>query len=71
MPKGWTFECVTADGTTPQGVRQEQRFAWIVPLNPRQAAVQPVMTFQRDWINAIYTVRIRPERDILIRRING
>jgi len=61
MPRTFEIKLTTTDGKKIAGKYREQKFTWIFPQPPTEGPLQNHLTFQRDWINAIYKVSIFPE----------
>lgn len=64
MPKTFTVALSSDRGNEVSGEYEEKKYTWIFPNQPRRGPLAPVMKFQREWINGIYRVRVRPERDV-------
>jgi hypothetical protein len=63
FPKTFRVELACDGAITGEYV--EKRHWWIFPQQPTTGPLAAVMTFDRYWINAIYSIKIRPERDIV------
>jgi hypothetical protein len=61
-----TFEVhlTAANGGPIEGEFEERRAWWIFPQSPQRGPLAPEMQFHRKWINAIYSIRIKPSRDV-------
>jgi hypothetical protein len=62
-PKSFRIE-LSGDGSVA-GEYVEKRHWWIFPQRPKTGPLAPVMTFERYWVNAIYSIKIRPEHGIV------
>ncbi len=49
---------------TVTGEYSEKRFCWIFPQEATGGKLISNMSFRRDWINAIYILKIRPDTDV-------
>lgn len=52
------------DSDTLSGTYEEQRHFWIFPDKVSRGKLSNEMTFQRQWINAIYRLKITPNCDV-------
>jgi len=62
MPRTFT---VRLSGGPVAGEWIEKRHWWIFPQAPTTGALAPEMSFHRRWINAIYSIKIKPEHDLV------
>ncbi|MBX0326455.1 hypothetical protein K2Z83_01940 [Oscillochloris sp. ZM17-4] len=65
MPWDWTVTFTAPDGGAIVGEVVEKRTSWIFPNPPETRTLEPVMPFRRGWWNTFYSVRVRPERDVV------
>jgi hypothetical protein len=65
MPKSWEITFKSQDGTKVSGKYIEKKSLWIFPGSPIEGELQEKMTFQRDWLNTIYSIKIKPEMDVM------
>ncbi len=49
---------------TVSGEYLEKKFTWIIPQEATGGKLTSNMSFRRDWINAIYILKICPDTDI-------
>jgi hypothetical protein len=61
--KDWKVSFNSANGPVA-GEVLEMKAAWIFPRKPKASPLQPAMTFQRDWINGLYWVKVKPTADL-------
>ncbi len=47
------------------GTFQENRYFWIFPQTPITGRLETHMSFDRYWINGIYSVYIKPDCDLM------
>ena len=64
MPRTFQLLLSTRDGQIVSGKFSERRFFWIFPTSPVEGALHEGMTFHRNWINAIYILKILPASDV-------
>ena len=55
---------LAADGPIT-GEWREKRHWWIFPQAETVGPLAPELRFDRFWINAIYKIKIRPDRDVV------
>ncbi len=65
MPKTFTVSFTSESGSCTGGEFMEHKYLWIFPKAPVKGLLLPLMEFQRDWINAIYVVRVKPDTDVI------
>jgi hypothetical protein len=65
MPAQWKVALQAVSGGNIGGRYVEKRYWWIFPQPPVTGQLTQQMTFQRYWINAIYSVKICPTTDVL------
>ena len=65
MPARWKVALEAVSGGKVDGTYIEKRCWWIFPQPPVTGQLTEQMTFQRYWINAIYSVKICPTTDVL------
>ncbi|HIP31254.1 MAG TPA: hypothetical protein EYG86_00685 [Crocinitomicaceae bacterium] len=64
-----TFHIIIATKNNEEqlsGTFIEKRFLWIFPQAPIEGELEKVMTFDRYWINGIYSVVIIPKQDVTV-----
>jgi hypothetical protein len=61
MPR--TFE-VRFEGAEVSGEYVEKRHWWIFPQQPATGRLERHMSFHRRWINAIYSIKVKPDHDV-------
>lgn len=66
-PKDFHLEIGTENGSALAGEFCEQKYFWIFPTTPKNGALQPNMTFHRNWINARYVVSVKPASDVIVK----
>jgi hypothetical protein len=64
-PRTFHVELASADGGPLRGEWKEKRFFWIFPQPAVFGSLAPALEFHRKWINAIYSVHIKPEEDVV------
>jgi hypothetical protein len=52
------------DGGTFTGCYREVHYNWIIPQKPIEGDLRAEMLFQRRWIDGIYSVSVKPDKDI-------
>lgn len=62
-PRTFRVQLATDAGAPVQGDYVEKRAFWIVPQAAAHGSLAPAMQFHRRWINAIYSVTVRPTAD--------
>lgn len=60
LDKDWTVTFAADGGGKLEGETLEQKSKWIFPGKPHEKPLAERMVFQRDWINAIYWVKVKP-----------
>lgn len=65
LPRTWTISFGAADGGAVTGEVEEKRSSWIFPNSPTSRALEAVMVFRRGWWNTFYSVRVKPDRDVI------
>ncbi len=61
IPKSWD---VHFDGEA-YGEFEEKKSSWIFPGAPRRGRLTARMTFDRGYWNTFYSVRVRPDADVV------
>jgi hypothetical protein len=64
MQKTFTIAFLSESHDDVSGEWEERKYMWIFPQSPTRGPIVPLMKFNRDWINAIYKVRVKPDFDI-------
>lgn len=67
VPATWTLRFEGADGEPISGTYKEQRAFWIFPMKAKTGVLEPEMVFSRDWINALYSLKVRTGTDGFVR----
>jgi hypothetical protein len=65
MPKTFRVALTPDEGEEVFGEYEERKYTWIFPCKTSRGQLKPMMRFDREWINAIYKVRIRPDRNVI------
>ena len=65
LPAHWDIRFKAKDGGKIEGSYVEKRWRWIFPQKPATGKITEQMKFERYWINAIYSLKIRPETDVI------
>jgi hypothetical protein len=65
MPASWTITLSTIDGSPVSGEYEEKRSFWIFPQEPLRGPLSERMTFERRWINTMYSIKVRPAVDTI------
>ena len=65
MPAGWNIKLEAINGQQIEGSYIERRWWWIFPQAPITGELSQQMRFERYWINAIYSLKICPETDVV------
>jgi hypothetical protein len=64
MPKTFTVSFTSESDSYIGGEFVEKKYFWIFPKTPVKGQLVPLMEFHRDWINGIYSVKVKPENDV-------
>ncbi len=64
MPKTFTIAFHTESNGEISGEFLEKKYTWIFPRRPARGALVPLMEFHREWINGIYSVKVKPDMDL-------
>jgi hypothetical protein len=64
MPKTFTIAFHSESGADISGEFLEKKYTWIFPNTPVRGSLVPLMEFNREWINGIYTVKVKPDIDL-------
>ena len=64
--KTWNISFKTETGEPVKGKFIEKRYVWILPGKLTEGELQENMQFHRNWINAIYKLKIYSETDIVV-----
>jgi hypothetical protein len=62
-PRRFIVQLATDDGSAVDGEFIEKRALWVFPQPPVNGRLAQSMQFRRHWINAVYSVSIRPTAD--------
>lgn len=65
MPACWNISFKARDGEKVEGTYIEKRCRWIFPQKPVTGKITEQMQFERYWINAIYSLKVCPEVDVI------
>jgi len=65
MPACWNIRLKADDGEKMEGSYIEKRWWWIFPQKPVTGELTEQMQFKRYWINAIYSLKICPDIDVI------
>ena len=65
MPACWDITFNAKAGETIEGSYREQRWWWVFPQKPVTGKITERMKFERYWINAIYSLKICPDIDVI------
>lgn len=65
MPKTFTVAFSSRTGGDISGEFVEKKYTWIFPNSPVRGTLVPLMEFNREWINGIYIVKVKPDTDLL------
>ncbi|MEN8208841.1 MAG: hypothetical protein ABFR50_06285 [Candidatus Fermentibacteria bacterium] len=65
MPKTFTIAFHTDSHREISGEFMEKKSIWIFPGKPVRGSIVPLMEFKRDWINGIYSVKVKPDIDLI------
>jgi hypothetical protein len=65
MPACWNISFQAPRGEKVEGSYTEKRWWWIFPQTPVTGKLTAQMQFERYWINAIYTLKICPDVDVV------
>ncbi len=66
IPKTWNISFKTENGEPIKGKYIEKRYIWIIPGEVTEEKLKENIQFHRNWINAIYKLKIYPETDIVV-----
>lgn len=65
MPACWNIKFKTIGGEQVAGSYIEKRYWWVFPQKPVTGELTEQMQFERYWINAIYSLKICPQVDVI------
>lgn len=65
MPACWDIRFKAQDGEKVEGTYIEKRWWWIFPRTPVTGKITEQMQFERYWINAIYSLKVYPDVDVI------
>ena len=65
MPKTFTIAFHTESSGEVSGEFREKKYTWIFPKKPVRGHLVPLMKFNREWINGIYSVQVKPDVDMI------
>lgn len=65
MPWSWNVRFEATDGGAVAGEVHEKRSSWIFPNAPVSKPLGGEMRFERGWWNTFYSVKVKPERDVI------
>ena len=65
MPACWDVRFEAKDGGKIEGSYVERRWWWVFPQKPVTGRIAGQMKFERHWINAIYSLKICPDVDVI------
>ena len=65
MPASWNIRLKAKNGETIEGTYLEKRWLWIFPQKPVTGKLAEQMRFERYWVNAIYSLKICPNADVI------
>lgn len=65
LPADWTIRFTAKDGGKIEGSYTEKRCWWIFPQTPVTGKLTGRMRFHRYWINAIYSLQVCPDSDVI------
>jgi hypothetical protein len=66
MPRTFQLRLTAQNGGTVSGQYSEKKYLWILPLTPRIGDLKESLVFHRDWLNAIYVLKICPDVDTVV-----
>ncbi|MBD3278583.1 MAG: hypothetical protein GF388_09800 [Candidatus Aegiribacteria sp.] len=64
MPKTFTVAFSSEKDEDISGEYMEKKYTWIFPKKPVRGPIVPLMRFNREWINGIYKVQVKPDVDL-------
>ena len=65
MPACWNIRFKAQAGEAIAGSYIEKRWWWILPRKPVTGKITEQMQFERYWINAIYSLKVYPNTDVI------
>jgi hypothetical protein len=65
MPAYWKITFKSKNGEKVDGQFIEKRYWWIFPQQPVTGKITEKMSFERYWINAIYSLKVCPTTDVI------
>jgi len=65
MPKTFTIAFHAESREDISGEYLEKKYMWIFPQRPVRGTLVPLMEFHRNWINGIYSVKVKPDIDLM------
>ena len=66
IPKTWNISFKSETGEPINGKFIEKRYVWIIPGEVAEGELKENMQFHRNWINAIYKLKIYADTDIIV-----
>ncbi|OQY04184.1 MAG: hypothetical protein B6I20_03530 [Bacteroidetes bacterium 4572_117] len=67
-PQTFNIEISAEQNEEISGTYIEKRYFWIFPQTPIKGKLKAQMQFHRKWINGIYSVDIKPDMDVMVKR---
>jgi len=67
-PQDFEIIITSENGEKLSGIYIEKKYFWIFPETPKIGNLEPQMFFHRNWINGIYSVHIKPDIDVVVKR---
>lgn len=65
MPACWNISFKSQGGERIEGSYVEKRWWWVFPQKPVTGKLTEQMQFERYWINAIYSLKVCPNVDVI------
>lgn len=65
IPACWDIRFRAKDGGQVEGSYIEKRWWWVFPRKAVTGKITEKMQFERHWINAVYSLKICPETDVI------
>lgn len=65
MAKTFSIAFYTESRGEISGEFIERKYTWIFPQKPVRGSLAPLMEFHRNWINGIYSVKVKPDIDLM------
>jgi len=66
LPEDMQVTVESSSGEVVEGEYKETHYNWIFPKKPVLGRIEPSMLFHRRWIDGIYTVYFKPNKECVV-----